>query len=280
MPEDSFALGGQALIEGVMIKTKNKISMACRTKKGIITKTQSYTSLTKKSKLLALPIIRGIVLLIEMLIIGYRALVWSAESQDGEEMTGWQSVISMLFAVILVIGLFVLLPYYLARVFLEPATVWFHIIDGIIRVIIFLAYLGAMSLFPDVARSFMYHGAEHKAVHCYEAKKKLTVKNVQQFRPEHPRCGTSFLVILIMVSITVFSLVRFNEWYYNIIARVLLVPVIAGISFELLKLSARFSKSVFGRALVFPGLLVQRLTTRQPSDDQVQVAIVAVQKAL
>ncbi|MDO8661208.1 MAG: DUF1385 domain-containing protein, partial [Candidatus Woesearchaeota archaeon] len=219
MPEDSLALGGQALIEGVMIKTKDKISMACRTKKGIITKTQKYKSLTKKSKFLALPIIRGVVLLIEMLSIGYRALIWSAESQDDEKMTGWQSAISMFFAVVLVTGLFVLLPYYVARIFVSPATVWFHIFDGVVRVIIFVAYLCAMSFSSDVVRSFMYHGAEHKTVHCYEAKKKLTVKNVQKFRPEHPRCGTSFLVIVVAVSIIVFSLVRFNEWYYNILVR-------------------------------------------------------------
>ncbi len=278
MPEESLALGGQALIEGVLIKTNAKISMAARTPKGIVRKTRPYVSWTKKSRFFALPVIRGIVSLVEMLVIGYRALVWSAELQDAQKMKWWEGATSMLFAGVLVIGLFVFAPYYLARIWFLPTSLWFHITEGIIRMVVFILYLATMSLFPDVLQSFMYHGAEHKAVHCHEAKKILTAKNVQQFRPEHPRCGTSFLVIVVVVSILFFSLVRFSSWYYNIAARLVLVPVIVGISFELLKLSARRAK--LSKILVQPGLLVQRLTTREPTDDQVEVAIAAVKGVL
>ncbi len=271
-------LGGQALMEGVMIKAPDNVSMAARKPNGkIVTKRERHISLSQKSKLLGLPFIRGVIQLFEMMVIGVKALVWSANQQGEEEELGakeWFFV--FFFAIALTIGLFVLLPYYAAKFFFEPHTIRFGLVDGLIRLLVFLLYLFAIGFMSDVRRMFQYHGAEHMAVHCYEHKLALKVQNVKKFPPEHPRCGTSLLLFVVAVSIVLFSLIRTPHWYYNVPARIFLIPVIAGISYEMLKFSAKYK---WLKWLSYPGIWTQKLTTRKPSAKQIEVAIAAVNKA-
>jgi len=271
-------LGGQAVIEGVMIQAPDNVSVAVRNQHGkIVSKREKRKSLTKKYKFLKLPIFRGCVLLIEQLVTGVKALTWSANQQGEEEELGpLEWFITFTMAIGLTIVLFVLAPYYGSKLLYAPETVQFAVLDGVLRLLVFLLYVWVIGLMKDVRRMFMYHGAEHMAVHCYEAKKKLTVKNVAKYPPEHPRCGTSFLFIVVIVSIFVFSFIRTPHWYINVPARIVLVPFVAGLSFEILKVSAKYK---WLRWVALPGLWVQKLTTRKPTADQIQVAIAAVNKA-
>ncbi len=271
-------LGGQAIMEGVMIKAPDNISMAARTPAGkIVSKREKFVSAVDRHKILRLPFLRGIVQLWEMLVVGIKALTWSANQQGEEEELGAKEwFIVWTFAIALTVGLFVLLPYYAARFVFDTHTVKFGLLDGIIRLIVFLGYLVVIGFMGDVRRMFQYHGAEHMAVHCYEHRKALKVVNVRKFPPEHPRCGTSLLIFVVGVSIVLFSLIRTPHWYYNVPARIVLIPVIAGISYELLKLSARYR---WLKWLTYPGIWTQKLTTRRPTAKQIEVAIAAVNKA-
>ena len=252
--------------------------MAVRLPSGKIkTKKVKTPSLVQKHKILGWPLVRGVVNLIDMLLLGIRALTWSANQQGEEEELGiWEWLITFGIAILLTVGLFVLLPYYSAAFFLPRNTIWFDLLDGLFRLIIFLLYLFLIGLSKDVQRMFQYHGAEHMAVHCYEHDKTLSVKNVKDYPPEHPRCGTSLLFFVVVVSIVLFSVVRTEFWYYNLIARVLLIPVVAALSYEVLKLTAKHPAL---SVLTYPGLIVQKLTTRQPKPDQIEVAIAAVENA-
>ncbi len=271
-------LGGQALIEGVMIKAPDNISIAVRLpNKKIKIKRDKFVSATQRHKLLNLPFIRGIIHLFEMMVVGIKALTWSANQQgDEEELGPMEWVITFGLAILLTIGLFVLLPYYAAKFVYDPSTVRFGFLDGVVRLLVFLAYLFAIGFMGDVRRMFQYHGAEHMSVHCYEHKLPLKVSNVKKFPPEHPRCGTSLLIFVVAVSIILFSLIRTPHWYFNLPVRVLLIPVIAGISYELLKFSAKYR---WLKWLTYPGIWTQKLTTRQPNAKQIEVAIAAVNKA-
>ncbi len=272
-------LGGQAIIEGVMIKSPDKVSMAARKPDGtIVSKSMHHVSATQRSKLWGLPFVRGCVQLGEMMVIGIKALTWSAEQQeDGEEELGtWEWVFAFGLAIVLTVGLFILLPYYASKFFFAPETLAFGVLDGFVRLLIFLGYLVVIGFMKDIKRMFQYHGAEHMSVHCYEADLPLKVENVAKYPPEHPRCGTSLLIFVVAVSIIVFSVVRSPHWYINLGARVVLVPVIAGISYELLKFSAKYK---WLKWLTLPGIWTQKLTTRQPDAKQIEVAIAAVNKA-
>ena len=271
-------LGGQALIEGVMIKSPDSVSMAARTPdKKIVCVMHKHISLSQRYKILGLPFIRGVIQLGEMLVIGIRAITWSANMQgEDEELGPLEWALTFGFALLLTIGLFIVLPYYLSKLVFDPTTISFGILDGVLRLVVFVLYLFAIGFMADVRRMFEYHGAEHMAVHCYENKLDLTVKNVKKFPPEHPRCGTSLLFFVVAVSIVFFSLIRTQYWYINVPARIFLIPVVAGISYELLKASAKFKVLKF---LTYPGIWIQKLTTRQPDASQVEVAIAAVNKA-
>jgi len=271
-------LGGQAILEGVMIKAPDNVSMAARLPNGNITCVRrKHVSLTQRYRILSIPLVRGVILLAEMMVVGVKAITWSANQQgDDEELGFLEWLLTFAMAVVLTIGLFILLPYYAAKFLVDTTSMLFGVIEGSMRLVVFIGYLVAIGLTEDVRRMFAYHGAEHMAVHCYEHKKELTVKNVEKFPPEHPRCGTSLLFFVVVVSIIFFSVIRTPFWYYNIAARILLIPVVAGISYELLKFSAKYRLL---RPLTYPGLLVQKLTTRVPSNDQIEVAIAAVNKA-
>jgi uncharacterized protein YqhQ len=267
-------VGGQAVIEGVMMRNKEHYAVAVRTPKGKI-KIKKETS-SKYPRLFNFPFVRGVVGLCYALYDGVRALIWSSdqtleqEEQLGKGEVFWTMFISFGFA----LGFFVALPFFVAQ-WIVTDGVWFNLLDGIFRILLFLGYLLVISRMRDVQRLFQYHGAEHKAIACYEAKEKLIVKNVKKHSRFHPRCGTSFLFIVLILSIIMFSFIT-GAWYVKFLARILLIPVIAGIGYELIKLSSRFSKSIVVRAIIIPGLWLQRLTTREPTDKQLEVGIAAI----
>lgn len=275
-------IGGQAVIEGVMMKSKKRIVTSVRKGKKILSKARAFVPITERKKIYRLPILRGIISLFEMLIVGMQELTWSADQQTDEKeskLSGLQIFLTFLFAIIAVIGMFIVAPYYLAKVFIKEIGIWFNLIDGAFRVLIFVLYLLVIGLMKDMKTVFQYHGAEHKAVNCYEDKKKLTVSNVKKYSTIHKRCGTSLIVFVIIVSILLFSLIKDPRWYANIPLRVVLIPVIMGISYEVVKLSTRFKKNIILKILIAPGLWTQKLTTREPNAKQIEVAIKSLKKA-
>ncbi len=276
-----FYVGGQALIEGVMMKTPNWVGAAARTPKGKIVKVRKrHVSLTQKSWILRLPIVRGVIFLGEMMAIGMKMLNWSANQQAEEEekLSFWQAGLAILFSLALAVTIFVIAPYYLARFFTETRGIAFNLIDGAFRVLIFLGYIWLIGLFKDIRRMYQYHGAEHMTVHCMEHGLALTPENVRKYSTVHSRCGTSLLMFVIIVSILLFSLIHSPRWYVNVPVRILLIPVIAGVSYELLKLSARFPNNIILKALMQPGLWAQKITTKKPDKKQVEVAIAAMKQ--
>ena len=290
-------VGGQAVIEGVMMRSKNHVVTAVRKKGKIIYKKDR---IKKKPKFLQLFFIRGIVNLIEMLVMGIKTLNWSASQAAGEEeeLSNWAIVITLVIAFAFAIGLFLLLPYILTGlVGIKEVTnpAWFNMVDGIIKVAILILYLYLVSLWKDIRMVFQYHGAEHKAVFCYEDNKELTVDNAKKYSTFHPRCGTAFLLIVIIVSAFLFSFIPIivKSIYPNInnifwllkrailfMFRILLLPLIAGFSYEILKFGAKHQDNKFFRALTMPGLLVQRITTKEPTKKQLEVGIAALKRAL
>ena len=278
MAKKCVSVGGQAVIEGVLMKNNDKIAIAVRRPdKKISVKKEKIPPISKKIKFLGWPFFRGTVNLIEMLILGIKALNCSANESLGEEeekIKPWEFAITTTFAVAVAVGLFILLPLWLTKA-TKTAGILFNIIDGVIRIGIFVLYILLISLMKDVRRLFEYHGAEHKTVHCYEDGKKLTPSNVKKYSTAHRRCGTTFLLIVLVLSILVFSLIVTDNFWIKFAARVLLLPVIAGISYELLKLGAKFPENIIMNLLVWPGMTLQRLTTREPDKKQIEVAIAA-----
>jgi uncharacterized protein YqhQ len=282
-PAKHLEIGGQAVIEGVMMKSKKKIVTSIRKGKKIKTKVRRFKSLTERYLICRLPIIRGIISLFEMVIIGMKELTWSADQQAEKKegkLSGFQLILTFAFAILATIGMFIVAPYYLTKIFMKDIGIVFNLIDGVFRIIIFILYLVVIGLMADMKRVFQYHGAEHKSVNCYEAGKKLNVANVKKYSTIHVRCGTSLLVFVIIISILLFSLIKDPRWYVNIPLRILLVPLIMGISFEIIKLSSRFKKNIILRAMLAPGLWTQKLTTREPDAKQIEVAIQSLKKAL
>ncbi|MBN2454271.1 DUF1385 domain-containing protein [Candidatus Woesearchaeota archaeon] len=280
MPD--VVLGGQAVVEGVMMRDKENLAVAVRKPNGRITvKNEKINSLTKRYKILKLPLLRGVVTLYETLVMGFKGLIFSAEesADDSEKISKKELILTFSFATIVAIAFFVLLPLFLASAATENFFL-FNLIDGLLRIAVFLIYLLIISRLKDVQRMFAYHGAEHMTVHAHEHGKKLTVENVRKFGTLHPRCGTSFLLIVLVVSIIVFSLVTHPNFFVKFFSRLLLIPVIAGVSYELLKISAKFSDSIMGKIIVYPGITLQRITTRKPDKAQIEVAIAALKAVL
>jgi uncharacterized protein YqhQ len=276
-------IGGQAVIEGVMMKSKKRIVTSVRIGKKIISKKREFVPITERSRLLRIPVLRGMIGLFEMLVVGMQELTWSADQQTDEKegkLSGFQLFLTFGLAIGAVILMFIVAPYYLTKVFVKDVNIVFNLIDGAFRVVIFIIYLLAIGLMKDMRRVFQYHGAEHKAVNCYEAGKKMIVANVKKYSVIHPRCGTSLIVFVLIISILLFSLIKSEYTYINIPIRVLLIPLIAGIAYEIVKLSVRFKRNILLRILVWPGLVTQKLTTREPDAKQIEVAITSLKKAL
>lgn len=267
-------VGGQAVIEGVMMKNGSKVAIAVRRPdKKISVKKIRYRSAGDKYRFLKWPFFRGVVNLVEQLVLGMKALNYSANEAMGEEddIGGGEFAITTIVAIIIAIGVFVLLPLYLTKL-TNTEGVLFNLIDGLIRILLFVGYIGLISLMGDVKRLFQYHGAEHKTVNCYEAGKKVTVNNVKKYSTAHRRCGTTFLILVLMVAIIIFSFVVTDSFWIKFGARIVLLPVIAGLSYELLKIGAKFDNWLV-RMLIWPGMMLQSMTTREPDKRQIAVAI-------
>src|SRR5687767_4286348 len=283
-------IGGQAVLEGVMMRSPAHWALAVRKPNGEIAEhTTSISSPMARHRIYRLPVIRGIVALGESLAIGFRALAISANyaAQDPEkegevqtEITRGQIVISFAIAIGFALMLFKVTPALITNWLPIDTTGTFVVIEGVIRVAIFLLYLLLISLLPDLRRVFQYHAAEHKAINAYEAGEELTPEKVQKFSLIHPRCGTAFLLWVMVIGIFVFAFVGQPAWYWLILSRILLLPVIAGIAYELIRFAGKHQGNPFLMTLLAPGLWLQRLTTREPSLDQIEVSIRALQEVL
>lgn len=276
-------VGGQAVIEGVMMRSGNSTAVAVRTESGkIVTKGLKISPLSSKVRPLKYPMLRGIGVLYDTLVVGFKALSFSANAsagvdEKGEEVIGKREmVLSFAFALVVGISIFVLGPFFLARLIAKNNTVLFNVVDGIFRLLAFVAYLVFISMFKDIQRIFQYHGAEHMTIHAYEHREKLIPLKIRKYPTMHPRCGTSFLLIVVLLSILVFSVVSPQGILLKLASRLLLLPVIAGASYEILRLGAKFEKSPLMQVLVFPGILMQRITTKEPDSSQIEVAIAAL----
>ncbi|MBT3168799.1 MAG: DUF1385 domain-containing protein [Candidatus Cloacimonetes bacterium] len=292
-------VGGQAVIEGVMMRGPKYIATAIRRKDGTIEiDKKQFISKTKNNKFFALPILRGFVGLIEMMIIGFKTLNFSAsraeldleeKKEKSETKEKINEIFSYIFAFSLAFLLFAFLPYQIAEwMNLGKGNIYFNLFAGSIRIVFFVLYVWLIGLMKDVHRIFQFHGAEHKAVHAFENKNDLTPKNVQKFSTLHPRCGTSFMFFVLLIAILIFSVADTIFAYFwgapHIFIRLgyhfLMMPLISGISYEVLKLSGKNINHPLVRLMTAPGLLLQRITTQKPNDQQVEIAVVAMKCAL
>ena len=278
--EPSLAFGGQAVIEGVMIRSKKHMVTCVRQPNDeILTNVEEIKSLSERHKVLRLPFLRGIVALFETLYIGVKGLYFSANAslEEEEKINPKEIVLTVVVALALAIFLFSLLPFFLTT-FLNFEGVVFNVAEGVIRLAILLLYLVSISLVGEFKRVFQYHGAEHTAINAYEAGVELNVSNAKEFSRFHPRCGTSFIFIVALISILFFSIMPDLGFLMRLVYRILLIPVIGAVSYEVLKLSDRYKKAKIMKVLLAPGLGLQYLTTRKPDEKMIEVALEAVKK--
>jgi uncharacterized protein YqhQ len=298
-PED-ILVGGQAVIEGVMMRTPHAYAVAVRRADGSVeVMKEPVQRLSERWKPLSWFVIRGFAVLVQSLFLGLRTLNYSinvslkdldpgAKGKTKSDKKG-NAVLpiaaSMFFGVAVAVFLFILLPLWITtwmKGYIPLVHNWvvFNLVDGLIRVIFFLCYILLISLMKDIRRVFQYHGAEHKVVHVWEAAEGLTVENARNKSTLHPRCGTSFLLFVMVVSIIVFAVFKFNAFWAIFLSRLVLIPVVSGLSYELIRLSAPRCRKGFFRWMVLPGLALQRITTQEPSDDQLEIAIRALRESL
>jgi uncharacterized protein YqhQ len=292
-----FAVGGQALLEGVLMRSPNFNVMSVRNPEGRISeKTEFYQNLINRKKILNIPFLRGIINMLEMMIIGTKALNYSSQTALGleEKKEGkgnfWANlsiIFSLIFGLVLALVLFKFLPLWLTNFISQYSPVLnenyllYNLVDGLLKTSIFVGYIALMSLIPDIKRVFMYHGAEHKSIMTYEHGLPLDVENARQQTRFHPRCGTSFILLVFVISIIVFTLLPKNpDFIANFSLRLLALPLIAGISYEILKISAKNTLNPFFRMVAAPGLLMQRLTTSEPDDQMLEIALNSLKLAL
>ena len=289
-------IGGQAVLEGIMMKNKEQYAVAVRKPDGEIeVEVEHYHGIVHGSKLLNMPFIRGVFQFLDSLILGMRCLNFSASFYEDEEAKETAadkafhkmfkdkadkvfSGIVMLFSLVLAIGIFMVLPYFVTSLFeayIRSAS-FLAIIEGALRIVIFVGYVLSISLMKDIRRVYMYHGAEHKCINCIEKGAPLTVKEVMRSSRQHKRCGTSFLLFVMFVSVVLFFFIRVENPVYRILLRLALIPVIAGISYEIIRLAGR-SNNILVRIISAPGMWLQRLTTKEPDESMVEVAIAAVE---
>ncbi len=281
---DRLTVGGQAVIEGVMMRGPGVTATAVRTPEGRIeVEKKNINSISDRFPVLKKPFLRGTVALIESLVIGIRSLSYSAKmaGEEDEQLSDKEMAGTIIFALVLASILFIAIPTGAAKLFhgVTDDPVFLNLMEGALRLLIFLAYIWGISRMKDIRRVFQYHGAEHKTIHCYEAGLPLTVENVQGFSRLHPRCGTNFLLIVMLVSIFVFAFLGWPDLVSRIASRILLLPVVAGISYEIIRLAGR-SKNVVVQTAIQPGLWLQYLTTRPPENEMVEVAIESLKAVL
>ena len=279
-----LAVGGQAVIEGVMMRDAHRTATAVRLPNGDIdVETRTVSSIRDRYPVLNLPLIRGSVIMVESLIIGMRALSFSAQAagEEDEQMTKKEIAMTILFALVLASILFIVIPTgaaHLAAAYTDDPIV-FNLIEGGIRLMVFLLYIWGISFMGGIRRVFQYHGAEHKTIHCYEAGEALTVENVQKFPRLHPRCGTNFLLIVMVVAIVFHVFFGWPDLWLRILSRLAILPVVAGVSYEIIRFAGR-SENHLVHILITPGLWLQSLTTRPPADEMVEVAIESLKAVL
>ena len=279
-----LAVGGQAVIEGVMMRDAHRTATAVRLPNGDIdVETRTVSSIRDRYPVLNLPLIRGSVIMVESLIIGMRALSFSAQAagEEDEQMTKKEIAMTISFALVLASILFIVIPTgaaHLAAAYTDDPVV-FNLIEGGIRLMVFLLYIWGISFMGGIRRVFQYHGAEHKTIHCYEAGEALTVENVQKFPRLHPRCGTNFLLIVMVVAIVFHVFFGWPDLWLRILSRLAILPVVAGVSYEIIRFAGR-SENHLVHILITPGLWLQYLTTRPPADEMVEVAIESLKAVL
>ena len=289
-------IGGQAVLEGVMMKNKEEYAVSVRRQDGVIeTKKEKYEGVWGGKKIVKLPLIRGVFNFIDSMVLGMQTLTWSAEFYEDEEAeeTKADAVLDKItkgkgekflmgltvaFSIVLALAIFVALPYGISLLFqnfVRNASL-LAILEGVVRLLIFLIYVAAIASMKDIRRVYQYHGAEHKCINCVESGRPLTVKNVMESSRFHKRCGTSFLLFVVLISILLFMFIRVDNSALRLAVRILLIPVIAGISYEVLRLAGR-TDNLFINVISRPGLWLQRLTTREPDESMVEVAIASVE---
>jgi len=284
-------VGGQAVIEGVMMRNKERISCVVRKKNGDLeVKKEVFISFLDKYKFLKLPFLRGFISLFELMFLGVRLLMWSAniaEEEEEKKLSKLETIGMIALSFVWVAFLFILLPLLITfgikqfTNFIGEGVFMFNFINGIIKIVFFITYLLLISLMPDVRRVFEYHGAEHKAIFTFENKKELTTKNAKKYDRFHPRCGTSFLVFSLFISVIIFSLIPLSfPWYVNFLYRIIFVPIIIGVGYEVLRFSAKFSNKWWMKVLIWPGLQTQRITTREPDEEQLEVGLEALRMVI
>ena len=287
-----LAVGGQALIEGVMMRSPQYMAMAVRTPEGrIVIRKKPFNSVMRKLKFLNIPVVRGGIHLIESMALGIDALMFSADQATSEDRVDqkkssfWDTVLmwgTVAFSFVLSMGLFFYLPILLTDLVVpagEGSVVW-NIVDGFFRVLMFVLYLWGVSKLPDMARVFEYHGAEHKSIHAFENGRSLDADGARPFTTLHPRCGTSFLFFVMLISIVVFSFLGRPESVADRLQRLAFVPLIGGLAYEAIKLSGKYAKSWLIKPFIFPGLMMQRITTSEPDDAQLTVSMAALKAVL
>jgi uncharacterized protein YqhQ len=296
--DDEILVGGQAVIEGVMMRSPKGYSVAVRRQDGTIrVMKDALLSLGEKWKILKTPVLRGVGVLGQALVLGIRALRFSAEEalaedgakkeaspkKDPSQVSSWLIAGNMVLALAINILLFVALPLVITRLLQAKmgfeSSILFNGIDGIFRVLVFVMFLYIVSWMKDMNRVFQYHGAEHKTVYNFEARQDLKVDNAKRYSTLHPRCGTSFLLVVMIVSIFVFSVAHFDTFTGKLLSRIVLLPLVAGISYEIIRYSAKHPNSLL-RIVTYPGLLLQKITTKEPDDTQLEIAIRALEEAL
>jgi uncharacterized protein YqhQ len=283
-------VGGQAVLEGVMMRGVSTWAVAVRNPEGQVElSSEPLVPWAKRHRLWRVPVLRGIVALGESLKIGFRALAISANAQmeedeegEKEEIGGWVWGLTIVLSMLLAIGLFFVVPVGLTSLIKDQlgSPLLFWLIEGLLRTTIFIVYIAAISRLPDLRRVFEYHGAEHKTISCYEAEDELAPSRAKLYSRLHPRCGTSFLLIVMVLAIFVFAPIGLPAWYWLLASRILGIPLIAGLSYEVIKWAGRNRRKRWVRAVMWPGLMLQNLTTREPDEEQLAVAIAALEKVL
>jgi uncharacterized protein YqhQ len=288
--KDQIRVGGQAVIEGVMMRSPNSMAVAVRRPNGdIVVKREKLNFFSEKKIFSKLPLVRGVMTLLSALILGVKALNFSANQslEEEKEVSSWTMGLTLTFALCFAIFLFFLIPLFLTRWLrfaiptVSTSGVIFNLVDGIIRLMIFLFYLWAISLFKEIRRIFQYHGAEHKSIFAFESGEVLMADRVKGFSYLHPRCGTSFLLIVMVVSILVFALIPHQlSFAYKVASRVVFIPLIAGLAYEIIRFADQKRERKSMQVFIKPGLWLQRMTAREPSEDQIEVALRALQAVL
>lgn len=297
-------VGGQAVLEGVMMKSKERYSVAVRKEDGsVAVRNDTFTSVRKKIKILNIPVIRGAVNFVETMILSFKTLMMSAEAMGLEELEDskfekWlnkhfgKSImniimgLSMVLGLALGLGLFFFLPIFITKTIDNAAGQnlgWFkNAIEGFMKIFIFIAYLWLVSLMKDIRRTFEYHGAEHKSIFCYESGEELTTENVKKFKRFHPRCGTSLMFVMLFISILIFSLpfVTWDNMFLRMATKIVMLPIVVGVGYEFIMYAGKHSDNIILKILSAPGLWIQRITTREPDLEQIEIAITALKNSM